>query len=258
MCRYTENPQDKCLYNFQRFEYRFEEKVYDYLARQQIEEGGKIWLGNRSKILYVFNRAMKYLKPGMHVCEIGIGEGYLLLLLSLSRLNLKVTGIDISEHLIRKLAALKDRLGIDLLKHDISKPINEDMWQRFDVVFALDVLEHIEDLEKAIENINRLLKPNGLLIATLPWMENLADNMVMCPFCHNVFHRIGHFHSFHSKSDVTKILGKSFKIIEFDFIFLGIQEKFIALLKKTIFRRKFYKNGLPNFQTTLFFVAQKI
>jgi SAM-dependent methyltransferase len=235
------------------------EKVYDYLARQQIEEGGRIWLGNRSKILYVFKRAKKYLKPGMHICEIGIGDGYLLLLLILSRLNLKVTGIDISEYLIRKLVVLKDRVGIDLVKHDISKPINGDMLQRFDVVFALDVLEHIEALEKAIENINKLLKPNGLLIATVPWKENLADSMVMCPFCYHVFHRIGHFHSFHSISDVIKVLGKSFKIVEFNFVFgMEFEEKFKEFLKRTIFRRKFYKNGLPNFQTTLFFVAQKL
>ena len=233
------------------------EKVYDYLARQQIEGCGKIWLGNRLKILYVFKRAMKYLKPGMRVCEVGIGEGYLLLLLSSSRLNLKVTDIDISEYLIRKLAHLKD-LGIDLLKHDISRPINKDMLQRFDVVFALDVLEHVEALENAIENISKLLKPNGLLIATVPWKENLADNMVMCPVCHHVFHRVGHFHSFQSISDVAKMLGKSFKIIEFDFVFLGFEEKFKVLLKRTIFRRKFYKDGLPNFQTTLFFVAQKL
>jgi SAM-dependent methyltransferase len=234
------------------------EKVYDYLARQQIEGGGKIWLGNRLKILYVFKRAKKYLKPGMHVCEIGIGEGYLLLLLSSPRLNLKVTGIDVSEYLIRKLAPLKDRGWIDLLKHDISSPINENMLQRFDVVFALDVLEHIEALECAIENINKLLKPNGLLIATLPWKENLADNMVMCPFCHHAFHRRGHFHSFHFKSDLTKMLGKSFKIVEIDSVSLEVEEKFKAFLKRTIFRRKFYKDGLPNFQTTLFFVAQKL
>jgi len=232
------------------------EKVYDYLARQQIEGGGKVWLGNRAKILYVFKRAKKYLKPGMHVCEIGIGEGYLLLLLRSLRLNLKITGIDISEYLIHKLMPLKD-LGINLLKHDISKPINENMNCRFDVVFALDVLEHVEALEAAIENIGKLLKPNGLLIATLPWKENMADNYVICPTCHHVFHRWGHFHSFHSMGDVVKMLGKKFNLVEFDFVFLGVEGKFIALLKKTIFRRKFYKNGLPDFQTTLFFVAQK-
>jgi 2-polyprenyl-3-methyl-5-hydroxy-6-metoxy-1,4-benzoquinol methylase len=237
------------------------EAIYDYQAKQQMEEGGRTWLGNRLKILYVFRRAAKYLRPGMHVCEIGVGEGYLLLLLRSSRLNLKVTGIDISGYLIRKLMRLKD-LGIDLIKHDISKPVDKNLIQRFDVVFALDVLEHVEALEEAIGNIGnigRLLKPNGLLIATVPWKENLADNMVMCPVCRHVFHRWGHFHSFHSLSDVVEMLGASFKIIEYDFVRLSLEEKIKEFfLKRTIFRRKFYKNGLPNFQTTLFFVARKL
>jgi hypothetical protein len=37
-----------------------------------------------------------------------------------------------------------------------------------------------------------------------------------------------------------------------------LEENLKNTLKKTIFRRKYYKDGLPNFQATLFFVAQKI
>jgi hypothetical protein len=54
------------------------------------------------------------------------------------------------------------------------------------------------------------------------------------------------------------MLGASFKIIEYDFVRLSLEEKIKDFLKRTIFRRKFYKNGLPNFQTTLFFVARKL
>lgn len=233
------------------------EEVYDFQGKQQIEGGGETWLGNRYKVLYVFKRTKKYLKPKMHVCEIGFGEGYLLLLLKSSGLNLKIVGIDISEYLVMKLSRFKS-YGIDLIKHDISKPVNEDLVQRFDIVFALDVLEHIKDLDKAIENIHKLLKPYGFLIATVPWKENLADKIVICPFCHHVFHVWGHYHSFHSMDDVHRMLGKHFKIIEYDFPSLTLEENLKTLLKKTIFRRKYYKDGLPNFQTTLFFVAQKI
>jgi len=235
----------------------FMEKVYDFQAKQQIEDGGKVWVGNRYKILYVFKRAKKYLKPGMHVCEIGFGEGYLLLLLRSSGLNLKIVGIDVSEYLVVKLLRFKV-YGIDLIKHDISKPVNEDLVQRFDVVFALDVLEHVKDLDKAIENIHKLLKPYGFLIVTVPWKENLTDSMVMCPFCHRTFHRWGHYHSFHSMDDVYRMLGKYFKVVEYSFPSTALEEKFKTLLKKTIFRRKYYKDGFPNFQATLFFVAQKI
>jgi hypothetical protein len=58
--------------------------------------------------------------------------------------------------------------------------------------------------------------------------------------------------------DVHRMLGKYFKVIEYDFPSLTLEENLKTLLKKTIFRRKYYKDGLPNFQATLFFVAQKI
>ena len=38
----------------------------------------------------------------------------------------------------------------------------------FDIVFALDVLEHIDNAAEAVIEIKRILRPGGLLIATVP------------------------------------------------------------------------------------------
>jgi SAM-dependent methyltransferase len=40
--------------------------------------------------------------------------------------------------------------------------------EMFDVVFAIEVLEHVEDLDKSLLEINRILKPNGYLYLTVP------------------------------------------------------------------------------------------
>lgn len=45
----------------------------DYLAKLNIEGGRKVWLGNYPKIEYAFAKSERCLKPGMSVCEIGIG-----------------------------------------------------------------------------------------------------------------------------------------------------------------------------------------
>lgn len=47
----------------------------------------------------------------------------------------------------------------------------------FDIVTLLDVLEHVEDDDKALRDIHRILKPGGLLIMTVPayqflWSEH--------------------------------------------------------------------------------------
>src|SRR3972149_3573205 len=38
----------------------------------------------------------------------------------------------------------------------------------FDVVFTIEVLEHVENLDKSLLEINRILKPNGCLYMTVP------------------------------------------------------------------------------------------
>jgi SAM-dependent methyltransferase len=233
------------------------EPVEDYHARLNIEGGRRVWLGNHPKIEYVFRQSKKYLKPGMSACEIGIGDGHLLRLLS--RYGLSVTGIDISGYLVQKLEEMfrDEGLEIRLWQHDISKPL-DNLKDSFDGIFAFDVLEHIESLDKAVENIAKLLKPEGFLVATLPWKENLDDNMVICPRCNHKFHRVGHFHSFHSQSDIAEMLGESFRIINFGFIPPEeLEGRGIDFLKKTVFRARYYKDGLPDFQTTCFFIAQR-
>lgn len=231
------------------------ETLEDYLAKLNLEGGRKVWLGNHPKIEYIFARSKKYLKPGMSVCEIGIGDGHLLRLLS--HLGLKVTGIDVSNYLVRKLGTVFRNEGnkISLLQHDISKPI--DLADAFDAVFCLDVLEHIEALERAIENIKKNMRLGGILVGTLPWKENQDGNMVICPRCSHKFHRVGHFHSFQSYDDIVNMLGDNFQILRFGFIpSKGIENISVDLLKKTVFRRKYYKDGLPDFQTTCFFIAR--
>ena len=105
------------------------ENLTDYQARLNIEEERKDWLGNQPKIYYVFTKSKNYLEPGMSVCEIGIGGGYLLRLLS--RFGLKSTGFDISNYLIKKFQVIfqEEDIEINLLQHDISTPVDYVGWR---------------------------------------------------------------------------------------------------------------------------------
>lgn len=41
-----------------------------------------------------------------------------------------------------------------------------------DLILCLDVLEHIEDIDRALGECSRVLRPGGLLVATMPFDEN--------------------------------------------------------------------------------------
>ncbi len=55
---------------------------------------------------------------------------------------------------------------------------------RFDIIFALDVLEHVEDAEVALDEIFRITKPGGLIFISVPtesiflvWIRKLYSKM---------------------------------------------------------------------------------
>lgn len=68
----------------------------------------------------------------------------------------------------------------------------------FDVVVVSEVLEHLSQdvFNQALNEIRRVLVKGGRLIGTVPCEENLSENIVICPKCEEVFHKVGHMQSF--------------------------------------------------------------
>jgi SAM-dependent methyltransferase len=87
-----------------------------------------------------------------------------------------VTGIDVSDEAIKyaKLDGVKDIFNVDIANIKDDTQLKENS---YDMVFALDVLEHIQEDKKAMRNIHGLLKTDGLFISTVPahkflWSEH--------------------------------------------------------------------------------------
>jgi SAM-dependent methyltransferase len=69
--------------------------------------------------------------------------------------------------------------------------VHADLLGTFDTVFALNVVEHIEDHRLAMSNASRLLKPGGNLIILVPAYQSL----------YNHFDKdLGHFRRFTKKT----------------------------------------------------------
>ena len=111
-----------------------------------------------------FNYAGKH-KPTGKVLDFGCGSGVLSYILS--RSNFKVTAVDLDLgplKLVRQFVDFPE--GIDFMEADILK--SELDADAYDVIFALDVLEHIENIDDYIRVFQRLLKPDGIVIVSGP------------------------------------------------------------------------------------------
>lgn len=95
------------------------------------------------------------------ILDVGCGAGQLIREIKKKNKKCKVVGIDFNVNI--------NRLSIEGCKfkiEDIRKLSFKD--NSFDLVYALDTLEHIKDIKLAIKNIKRVLKPRGKLIITGP------------------------------------------------------------------------------------------
>lgn len=103
---------------------------------------------------------VKRLPPlaGLDVLDLGCGGG--ILAEDLARAGARVTGLDPSRVTLRvaRAHAKRERLAIRY-RHGFAEALTARA--AYDVVFAVDVLEHVDDLDAALDAAIRALKPGG-------------------------------------------------------------------------------------------------
>jgi len=145
---------------------------------------------------------------GDRVLDFGCGPGYLLE--KLIGKGLTCTGLELSRETIeeaRRRIGGHARLNKLLLLEGFPVPLPDD---EFDSVFLNEILEHVldADLEVVSDEVRRLLKPGGVLIATVPNEEDLQAGEVICPDCGCVFHRVQHVRSWNA-GDMTAFMSQA-------------------------------------------------
>lgn len=66
-------------------------------------------------------------------------------------------------------------IKIDLVDPDFDEK-HSKLFESFELVFALNVIEHIQDDKKALINLSKLLKPNGFIYILVPAHQILFNN----------------------------------------------------------------------------------
>lgn len=108
------------------------------------------------------------LEPGQEVCDVGCGYGLMARLLAASH-GVRVIGITNS--------ACQYRYAQALVTPALPVKFRLEDWQQtalssglFDRVLAIESLEHMQDQERALQQIARVLKPGGRLVICA-WMH---------------------------------------------------------------------------------------
>lgn len=101
------------------------------------------------------------IKKNSKVLDIGCNDGSFAKLLSDKR-SCDVTGIDVSQ----KLVTAGREKGLNLLVADAEKLPFQD--KTFDYVVCMEVLPHLFDPSKALKEIRRVLKKDGILLGSCP------------------------------------------------------------------------------------------
>ena len=104
------------------------------------------------------------LQPDMFILEVGPGKGTYTFEVAKRVPDGKVIAIDIQESVVRKLKKKCEELGITNVEPKIMDVYNLNFDNEvFDRVFLISCLPEIPDPVRALKELNRVLKPNGLL-----------------------------------------------------------------------------------------------
>lgn len=140
--------------------------ILDDLENQQrVLSSGKYDLRITNLARFIYKKIKD--KKG-NLIDIGAGNG--LILRSFRQKGFEVSGMELSPDLCKAMKKNPQMKGIKIFQGDISQKRGE---AEYDIVLASDVIEHIRDDKKALDNLFSFLKPGGHLVITVPAHSHL-------------------------------------------------------------------------------------
>jgi len=156
------------------------------------------------------------------ILDIGCGDGVITSMLkNFTKAN--AYGIDISKSAVLKAK----KRGIVAKVVDIDRDKFPFKKNTFDAIFCGDVIEHVYDTERLLENVNRALKPGGYVVISVPniaswynrgflllgympiWIESSLKTYTGNPLIKD---GMGHIHAFTKRSLIELLHLKGFYV----------------------------------------------
>ncbi|MBX3103218.1 MAG: methyltransferase domain-containing protein [Bacteroidetes bacterium] len=137
------------------------------------------WLGEH---LHRYQVAISYLKEGTQVLDIATGEGYGAAMLAQAEPASRIIAVDAEAE---SIAACRSKYrGVENLhfqQEDATRLSFPD--NHFDLIVSFETLEHVPDYTAMLRELNRVLKPDGLLLLSTPnFPVNSPTGKILNPY----------------------------------------------------------------------------
>lgn len=135
----------------------------DYYKQYYKLERTHWWFIVREKILHNLLKRQFSSQPKVKILNIGVATG------RTSEMLLEFGNVTSVEYDKECCTIMHELTGLDVFNASITElPFDEST---FDLVCAFDVIEHVEDDKKAVLEMNRVCKKNGIIFLTVPAFE---------------------------------------------------------------------------------------
>ncbi len=115
------------------------------------------------RLNFISDIIQEYCKPGARILDIGCGNGNIAR--GIGSLGYNVTGIDFSNSAIN-YAQSKNKLPNVTFAVRSAEEVT--MQENYDAIICSEVLEHLHQPSSLVQTIARILRPGGVLVATVP------------------------------------------------------------------------------------------
>lgn len=194
--------------------------------------------------------AQKIRKGGIFL-EAGCGMGHWCFYIS-EKYGVYSIGADIAEETIVKLQKVQTEMT-EFIVDDLNASKLES--EKFDMLISLGVIEHFKDSNRMVKNLNRVLKPEGIAIITVPNIYSIHTiSRPILKFLEKW--DIGYEKSFSPGKLEELCLKNNFKVIESGILPSG--EMFGLFLNRIPFLGKFIEKlsfFIENRQNTFGFIS---
>lgn len=106
-----------------------------------------------------------------HVLDVGCWDGSISEIIK--KQNNEVEGVELSES-----AKLAEKKGINTYRLDLNSDWGKQIEKRYDVVLAGEIIEHVFDTDKFLQNIRNVLRDNGEVIVSTPNVVSLGRRLL--------------------------------------------------------------------------------